>query len=485
MAGSVSGLHVFAGDTGPEALSLLDTNYSSLTTVINSLSTYSNYYVDSGGANALVVTVPSPQQVAYSDGLLLQVNVAANNTGATTINVNGLGLKSIVNPSGSALAANQLIAGGIAQLQYSGAMGKFQLVGFSGSSASFTNLTVGPPAAGTALTVLQGSVAAAIASFDSTAAAGSFITLTNSGTSYGYLGSVASLLGSGSASDLAIRAQGAWQLLTGGAAQRVVVSSTGNVTVNAPSSGDTLTVNALVGGNVLRASDGTAISEWLSNGSSGIYFGTISSHQGQLGTAGATRVTVSNAGAVTVNAPSSGTAFTATGAAGSYVALLQGSGTTGQSQGLHVLAGTNASDFGVVVANASGSTNYFLVRGDGLVQAVDQGGTLQDVGWRGTPINSQSVSYTPGLSDRGKIINFGGTSGLTLHVQTGVFSGGDAYSVRIAAGATATISQDAGMTLLWAGNGSTTGSRTLTGEGLATIVYLDSTHASIGGAGLS
>jgi hypothetical protein len=41
------------------------------------------------------------------------------------------------------------------------------------------------------------------------------------------------------------------------------------------------------------------------------------------------------------------------------------------------------------------------------------------------------------------------------------------------------------MTLLWAGNGSATGSRTLTGEGIATVVYLDSTHAVITGAGLS
>src|ERR1700748_2595157 len=98
MAGAIAGLHVFAGDVGPEPLSLLDGNYTALTTALNSLQTFANSYVDSGAVNGLVVSVPAPQVFAYSDGIILQVKVAATNTTATpTINVNGLGAKAIVN----------------------------------------------------------------------------------------------------------------------------------------------------------------------------------------------------------------------------------------------------------------------------------------------------------------------------------------------------------------------------------------------------
>ena len=125
MAGSVSGLNTFATQSGPIPLAQLDSNISALTTAINNLANFDNYYVDSGAVNAIAVTVSSPQIVAYTAGLMLQVKVASTNTGATTININGLGNVAVVTPNGSAVSAGALVSGGIYQFQYDGT--SFQL----------------------------------------------------------------------------------------------------------------------------------------------------------------------------------------------------------------------------------------------------------------------------------------------------------------------------------------------------------------------
>src|SRR3984893_535963 len=113
MAGNVSGLHVFGADVGPEALSLLDGNYGALVLALNTLANFTNYYVDSGGANAIVVTTVGAQVFTYVDGVVLEIKVAATNTSTTpTLNVNGLGAKQIVNTDGSALLAGAMLGGG-------------------------------------------------------------------------------------------------------------------------------------------------------------------------------------------------------------------------------------------------------------------------------------------------------------------------------------------------------------------------------------
>src|SRR5882762_1180416 len=47
---------------------------------------------DTGAVNALVLTYPQVP-TAYIDGMVLSLKVAVTNTGATTVNVNGLGAK--------------------------------------------------------------------------------------------------------------------------------------------------------------------------------------------------------------------------------------------------------------------------------------------------------------------------------------------------------------------------------------------------------
>ncbi len=71
-----------------------------------------------GTANALTATL-SPLQ-AYGYGLLVRIVTTAANTGAMTLNVNGLGAKSIVHADGSAIASGEAESGTVMLLFYDG-----------------------------------------------------------------------------------------------------------------------------------------------------------------------------------------------------------------------------------------------------------------------------------------------------------------------------------------------------------------------------
>lgn len=118
-----------------------------------------------------------------------------------------------------------------------------------------------------------------------------------------------------------------------------------------------------------------------------------------------------------------------------------------------------------------------------IFQILDDGGVMQTVGWRGMPVNTVSGNYTAQLSDRGKIINM--TTNATITIPSNVFQIDDTFSVRCPSPNSITVASGSGLTLNWVGNGSATGNRTLTGEGICTVVFFSSAVASITGGGLS
>jgi hypothetical protein len=75
------------------------------------------YYVDSGSANAYVIT-PSPAIAAYEEGQRFAFRAANASTTASTLNVNGLGAIAIQTADGSALIANSILAGGLYEVTY-------------------------------------------------------------------------------------------------------------------------------------------------------------------------------------------------------------------------------------------------------------------------------------------------------------------------------------------------------------------------------
>jgi len=89
------------------------------------------YVTDTGTANTIVGT-PVPAIAAYAEGRHFLVKVNVTNTGATTVNLNGLGAAPLVNVDGSALAAGTVVADGIYLLTYDGT--SFQVLNPTASS---------------------------------------------------------------------------------------------------------------------------------------------------------------------------------------------------------------------------------------------------------------------------------------------------------------------------------------------------------------
>ncbi|MCM3783665.1 hypothetical protein M3231_11840 [Neobacillus mesonae] len=78
------------------------------------------YYADdTGTANAKVVTI-SPTPTSYKKGLGVSFTNSLQNTGAVTININGLGAKSILRSNGTALTSGNLRANSVYTVRYNG-----------------------------------------------------------------------------------------------------------------------------------------------------------------------------------------------------------------------------------------------------------------------------------------------------------------------------------------------------------------------------
>ena len=84
------------------------------------------YYLDSGAADVYVIT-PSPAITAYAVGQKFSVRFLATNTGASTLNVNGLGAISIVTSDKVALIAGAILTGAIYEVTYDSTGPRFQL----------------------------------------------------------------------------------------------------------------------------------------------------------------------------------------------------------------------------------------------------------------------------------------------------------------------------------------------------------------------
>lgn len=93
------------------------------------------YGASATGNDTYVVTL-SPALAAYLSGFHLFVKVDVGNTGAATINVNGLGAVSIVTGLATALVTGDMVANGIYELIYNSTGAVFQLVNPSSTVVS-------------------------------------------------------------------------------------------------------------------------------------------------------------------------------------------------------------------------------------------------------------------------------------------------------------------------------------------------------------
>ena len=128
--------------------SYLDVDFA----LIADAGTFSNYFVDTGAENAYVVTFATGETGSLSAGLSIQFKASADNTGASTLAVNGMTAKNITNYDASALAAGQIKTGAVVSVMYDGT--QFKLVGqFTGGPIISANMVESasapaPPASG-------------------------------------------------------------------------------------------------------------------------------------------------------------------------------------------------------------------------------------------------------------------------------------------------------------------------------------------------
>lgn len=111
------------------------------------------------------------------------------------------------------------------------------------------------------------------------------------------------------------------------------------------------------------------------------------------------------------------------------------------------------------------------------------GGEGNTTGVVATVINSQTSAYVLVASDSGKTITIT-TGGVT--VNNAVMTAGNIVSIFNNSGSAQTITQGTGLTLRFAGQTTaTTGNRTLSLYGFATLVFISPSVAIILGAGVT
>lgn len=127
-------------DTPPDGWPENSMNYSEVNdTGREGMAVLARYFQDINGslttggvADAYTLTL-NAGHTAYT-GLYFAATIHATNTGASTINVNGIGIQSIVDRAGNALVGNEMSAGGIYEFRYDGT--NMQLMGSHGGALS-------------------------------------------------------------------------------------------------------------------------------------------------------------------------------------------------------------------------------------------------------------------------------------------------------------------------------------------------------------
>ncbi len=95
-----------------------------------------------GSGNAQTLT-SGLTLLSYAQGLLIGFEAGFSNTGAATLNVDGLGPKTIKTPAGADLSSAMITAGGIYLVAYEATAGVFILIGAAANSLTATLSAIG------------------------------------------------------------------------------------------------------------------------------------------------------------------------------------------------------------------------------------------------------------------------------------------------------------------------------------------------------
>ena len=374
---------------------------------------------DSGSANTYVVTTNGGPTSNYADGNIVEFKAAATNTGASTINVNGIGVVSLTQSGGSALQSGTIIANTWYRAIYNSTYSAFTLIApisttsFSGiiSAAAPTN-KVGLVAAGGVSTnavpidatyAIDQSIAptwTGVHTFANTVAFNSTVTfatgLSLAGAANAYALTLTGNSTSGQSKGLLVNAGtnasdiAALINSQSGGTAFFTINGQGSVTVGSPTGGakgvgtinaQALYVQGIAVSSAVGANPTATIGLAVVNGSAATFMTSDSAPALSQAIAptwtGAHIHTPSSAvTAITINVPANATGFIINGGTNTgnnYLAqLLAGLG-SGFSSGVLLQAGTTSADSALLIKNSAASTSYFQVRGDGKILG---GGTV-------------------------------------------------------------------------------------------------------------
>ncbi len=313
------------------------------------------------------------------------------------------------------------------------------------------NVTVAAPSSGTSLSVTGFANSNAVAINGPSTTGQSFGVQINAGTNSSDR-ALRIQNAAGTANYFGVAGDGSWFAGPLGLSS-MAMTAAGNVTIGAPSSGVSLTVSSPTATNRVAVFDSAQANgpyvAWTDSGTDVGYVGNSASvitggaspdlaisatgaHQLILGTNSTSRVTIGGAGNVTVAAPSSGVAFSATSAVGnSDSADVVSTAATGQSFGLSVSAGTNVSDAALRVFNKGFASQLFIVAGDGSAVIGSPTGGAKGVG----SLNAQSMFV------QGVPVVTGAGSNQQIASVVGTCSGGGCTAVN-AKGISTTITRN-------------------------------------------
>ena len=114
------------------------------------------YFAAATGGTANAQTLAISGYTVYTDGDVFEFIASLTNTGAVTVNINGIAAISLVDSAGNALAANALVSGKMYEMVYDGTL--FRLRGDSIYSSTIAGLTL-TTATITGATITGGTVA--------------------------------------------------------------------------------------------------------------------------------------------------------------------------------------------------------------------------------------------------------------------------------------------------------------------------------------
>ena len=245
--------YTYSGSFIPGTLARAEALAAEFSSVQSGFALAVTYGIDTGLANAYVVTTQGQPTGSYQDGNEVLFKAANTNTTAATINVNGVGVVNIYRYSGAATQSGDITAGTYYTLVYNSTYGGFTIIGPAAIVSTSNTISPAPPTHLVGL-VAAGGVSTACVPIDATYALDQSISPTWTGA-HTFNGSIAgsaltSYLLAPAPIGTTTPAAGKFTSLTAtGTFTSKLIVDNGNVAISAPASGVTLAVTGLTGGS--------------------------------------------------------------------------------------------------------------------------------------------------------------------------------------------------------------------------------------------